>query len=161
MCSITIDIIRLHCSSITIPIIRQFIYHQRDVTVTYDIAWKCQIVFQLQCSIVTVSWGRGGVCVWGGGVQVYIFFYFIFFSFCRDLALNHVNFHFPAMFFSPALLSFEQCTLWWMNGLQYYFLPTVFQSYHVNVKVIRKGYVQWTTFAFRPQGGRGAQALEK
>ena len=34
--------------------------------------------------------------------------FFIFFSFCRNLALNHVNFHFPAMFFSPSLLNFEQ-----------------------------------------------------
>ena len=49
----------------------------------------------------------------GGGEGGYSFtFFFIFFSFCRNLALNHVNFHFPAMFFfSPALLNFEQCFL--------------------------------------------------
>ena len=48
--------------------------------------------------------------VGGGG---YSFTYFFLFSsfFCRDLALNHVNCHFPTMFFSPALLNFEQCTL--------------------------------------------------
>ena len=34
----------------------------------------------------------------GGGIQLYIFF-IIFFSFCRNLALNNANFHFPAMFF--------------------------------------------------------------
>ena len=45
----------------------------------------------------------------GGGTVLHIFFFF--FSFCRDLALNHVNCHFPTMFFSPALLNFEQCTL--------------------------------------------------
>ena len=32
-----------------------------------------------------------------------------------------------------------------MNDLQYYFLPTVCQSNHDNVRVIRKGCVQWTT----------------
>ena len=48
------------------------------------------------------------VCVGGGGVTV-LHIFFIFFSFCRNLALNHVNFHFPAMFFfSRALLNFEQ-----------------------------------------------------
>ena len=31
------------------------------------------------------------------GVQFYIILYFLLF--CRNLALNHVNFHFPAMFF--------------------------------------------------------------
>ena len=51
------------------------------------------------------------MCVCVAGVQFHIFF-FIFFSFCRNLPLNHVNFHFPAMFFfSPALLNFEQCFL--------------------------------------------------
>ena len=49
-------------------------------------------------SIVIVSWERGGVCV-GGGVQFHIFLFIIFFSFCRNLPLNHVNFRFPAMFF--------------------------------------------------------------
>ena len=43
--------------------------------------------------------GRGG-----GSVQFYIYI-FIYFSFCRDLALNHVNFHFPAMFFFLQLYS--------------------------------------------------------
>ena len=35
----------------------------------------------------------------GGGEITVSHFFFIFFSFCRNLALNHVNFHFPAMFF--------------------------------------------------------------
>ena len=42
------------------------------------------------------------MCVCGGGggegVTVLHMFFFLF-SFCRNLALNHVNFHFPAMFF--------------------------------------------------------------
>ena len=51
--------------------------------------------------------GKGRcVCVggWGGegGLQFYIFFFF--FSYCRNLAFNHVNFYFPAMFFSPSAL---------------------------------------------------------
>ena len=46
-----------------------------------------------------------------------------------------------------------------MNDLQYYFLPTVFQSNHDNVRVIREDCVQWATFTFRPQGGREARAL--
>ena len=37
------------------------------------------------------------VCV-GGGVTV-SHIVFIFFSFCRNLDLNHVNFHCPAMFY--------------------------------------------------------------
>ena len=45
----------------------------------------------------------------GGGGYTNSFTYFFSFTFCRNLALNHVNFHFPAMFFfSPALLNFEQ-----------------------------------------------------
>ena len=39
--------------------------------------------------------GGGG----GGGIKVSHIFFFILFSFCRNLALNHVNFHFPAMIF--------------------------------------------------------------
>ena len=38
--------------------------------------------------------GGGG----GGGLQFCILF-FIFLSFCRILAVNHVNFHIPTMFF--------------------------------------------------------------
>ena len=41
-----------------------------------------------------------------GGTGLHIFFSFIFFSFCRDLALNHVNFHFPAMFFFSSSTEF-------------------------------------------------------
>ena len=48
--------------------------------------------------------------MWGGGGTVLHIFLFSSFL-CRDLALNHVNCHFPTMFFSPALLNFEQCTL--------------------------------------------------
>ena len=44
------------------------------------------------------------VCGGGGGLQFYIFF--IFFSFYRNLALNHVNFHFPAMFFFSSSIKF-------------------------------------------------------
>ena len=42
-------------------------------------------------------------------------------------------------------------------------LPTVFQSDHDNVRVIRKGCVQWTSFkfAFQPQVGRKARALSR
>ena len=44
-----------------------------------------------------------------------------------------------------------------MNDLQLELLPTVCQSNHDSVRVIRKGCVQWTgfKFAFRPQVGRG------
>ena len=32
--------------------------------------------------------------------------FFIFFSFCRNLDLNHVNFHFPAMLFFSISIEF-------------------------------------------------------
>ena len=48
------------------------------------------------------------MCEGGGGE---LQFNNCFFSFCRNLAFNHVNFHFPAIFFSPALLNFEHCFL--------------------------------------------------
>ena len=62
------------------------------------------------------GWMGGCGCV-EGGAQNYNFTHFvIFFSFCRNIALNHFNFHCPAMlFFSPVLLNL-------MKGLQYYFL---------------------------------------
>ena len=44
------------------------------------------------------------VCV-GGGLQFCIFFY-IFLSFGMILALNHVNFHFPTMFFFSSSIQF-------------------------------------------------------
>ena len=86
MCLITVDIIRYHCSSTTIPTDDQFIYHQRDVTAAYYM--KMLNCFTTTCcSIVIVTWGRGGrcvcacvcmcVCVWGGG---YSFTYFFLFS---------------------------------------------------------------------------------
>ena len=39
--------------------------------------------------------GEGGV----GDYNFVYFFYLYFLSFCMILALNHVNFHFPTMFF--------------------------------------------------------------
>ena len=48
------------------------------------------------------------MCVWwwgGEGVQFYIFV-FVFFSFCRNLALNNCKFSLPCyVFFSPAQLN--------------------------------------------------------
>ena len=44
-------------------------------------------------------WGGGG-----GGLQFCIFFFFL--SFGMILALNHVNFHFPTMFFFSSCIQF-------------------------------------------------------
>ena len=48
------------------------------------------------------------MCVWGGGggLQFCIFFFYIFLSFGMILALNHVNFHFPTMFFFSSCIQF-------------------------------------------------------
>ena len=51
--------------------------------------------------------GGGG----GGGDYNFVYFFYIFLSFGMILALNHVNFHFPTMFFSPAVFNFWQCFL--------------------------------------------------
>ena len=47
------------------------------------------------------------VCVGGGGGGDYnfVYFFYIFLSFGMILALNHVNFHFPTMFFFLQLYS--------------------------------------------------------
>ena len=47
-----------------------------------------------------VCGGGGG----GGGLQFCIFFFFL--SFGMILALNHVNFHFPTMFFFSSCIQF-------------------------------------------------------
>ena len=48
------------------------------------------------------------VCVWGGGgdYNFVYFFLYIFHSFGMILALNHVNFHFPTMFFFSSCIQF-------------------------------------------------------
>ena len=56
---------------------------------------------------VCVGGGGGG----GGGDYNFVYFFYIFLSFGMILALNHVNFHFPTMFFSPAVFNFWQCFL--------------------------------------------------
>ena len=45
-------------------------------------------------------WGGGG-----GGGRITVSHNF-FFSFCRNLSLNHVNFNFPAMFFFSSSIKF-------------------------------------------------------
>ena len=45
------------------------------------------------------------MCVCGEGGYNFVYFFFIFLSFGMILALNHVNFHFPTMFFFLQLYS--------------------------------------------------------
>ena len=54
--------------------------------------------------------GGGGVVPFGGGVQFQIYFYFL--PFLQEFSLKSCKFLFSCyVFFSPALLNFEQCFL--------------------------------------------------
>ena len=49
-----------------------------------------------------VCGGGGG----GGGITILYIFFLYFLSFGMILALNHVNFHFPTMFFFSSCIQF-------------------------------------------------------
>ena len=49
-----------------------------------------------------VCGGGGG----GGGGYNFVYFFYIFLCFGMILALNHVNFHFPTMFFFSSCIQF-------------------------------------------------------
>ena len=99
------------------------------------------------------------MCVCLGGVRrITILYIFLFSSFCRTLALNHVNFHFPTMFFSLQLYSISGNASYderMVCNITYF--PRVFQLNHDNGRVIWKETqfrfrcFKGTAFVFRPQ----------